>query len=446
MPIGRSIRVALTIVLVLAALLPASASAATRASSEQPDLIAIIVDDLGYIPNDRVLRRLPNIKRVFLEGGQRFTNMHGETPRCCPARASLLTGQHTLHHGVVLNDGDFLDPEATIAIRLDAAGYHTMLIGKYLNAYQGTRTPPGWDRVVMRNGRKRYHLDGVLQRYSGNFNKVVRKRTFDLIGEAPADEPLFAWVAPTAPHFCRWTKGRACYHPDVMTRDQGARRCRRIPAYKPPGYRTRTSTRSSHPMPRWRKGWKLRQVCESMLVVDRMVKAIDRAMERRGRDAYLFFLSDNGMAWGRKGYTFKQNPFSTRMPFYVAGPDVPAGTKESALLSTIDFAPTLAALAGTDMPDADGRSFLGAWKAGSHGGRDEMLEVQVGRAEGTREGWSAIRTPDWHFIRWNSGRRELYDLRADPWEVRNLAKRDRETAVALDARRKALLEASKSDV
>ena len=52
------------------------------------------------------------------------------------------------------------------------------------------------------------------------------------------------------------------------------------------------------------------------------------------------------------------------------------------------------------------------------GGREELLEVMPGSDEVGYVGWSAVRTPDARFIRWDDGKRELYDLVADPWELR----------------------------
>ena len=76
----------------------------------KPDDIVIIVDDLGAI-DDRILERLPNIRSLFLQGGLQFNDAYSETPLCCPGRASFLTGQHTAHHGVTVNDARLLESE-----------------------------------------------------------------------------------------------------------------------------------------------------------------------------------------------------------------------------------------------------------------------------------------------------------------------------------------------
>ena len=80
----------------------------------------------------------PNIGRLWLEDGLRFTEMYDQTPLCSPSRASMLTGKNTLDHGVVRNDPRPLDDSETIAVALQAAGYHTVMAGKYLNRYDGS--------------------------------------------------------------------------------------------------------------------------------------------------------------------------------------------------------------------------------------------------------------------------------------------------------------------
>ena len=159
-------------------------------------------------------------------------------------------------------------------------------------------------------------------------------------------------------------------------------------------------------MPDWPDGWKLVDVCESLLVVDRMVGDLVKEQAKRDRPAYFVFLSDNGMAWGQHGDPFKRVPWSTQMPFYVNGPGVEPGDSED-LLSIIDVPVTIADIAGGRMPWADGRSFLDLLN-GEGSGLDEMLHVQFGI-------WNGVRTLDRYYVRWDDGTQELYAYRDDPW-------------------------------
>jgi N-acetylglucosamine-6-sulfatase len=425
---------------------PASSSGA---DGQAPDIIVVMVDDLGYLPDDRVLERLPHIRSLWLEGGTRFTNMHTETPLCCPARASLLTGQHTLRHGVITNDGDPMDPSRTLATALDAAGYHTLLMGKYLNDYDGTRTPPGWDRVMMRerNVGASFSIDGERVDFEGmHFDDALREQAVRWLREAPLEEPVFALISPRAPHRhpqkCEPGERGCQYLPLVMDADQGAEVCAGIPPFKPPTYDA-TNNRRAVPwvMPDFPDGWPLEDICASLLVVDRMVGELVEARAAVDRAAYFVFLSDNGMSWGQKGFPQKHSPTSTRLPFYLSGPGVHAG-EVNALVSNLDIAPTLVALGGAVLP-SDGSSLVPLLRREEVAPRSEVLEVMPADPAGIYPGWAAIRTPELRYIRWDAGLRELYDLGRDEWEQENLVDSRPEEAARLDQRLDELLEASR---
>ncbi len=103
-----------------------------------------------------------------------------------------------------------------------------------------------------------------------------------------------------------------------------------------------------------------RQRLESMLAVDEMVASLIDELEAAGEldNTYIFFTSDNGWFNGehriRSG---KNRPYeeSARVPLYVRGPGVPAGSEVEELAVNTDFAPTFAELAGVSFT-ADGRS------------------------------------------------------------------------------------------
>ena len=108
-------------------------------------------------------------------------------------------------------------------------------------------------------------------RDQGRFSDdVIRAEAVRQVREAPTDQPLFSWVSFGAPHVCE-AVGEQCYTPEVMRRDQGAEACSSLAPFKPPPYTTRTNPREVRAMPPWPRGWRLREVCESLLVVDRAV-------------------------------------------------------------------------------------------------------------------------------------------------------------------------------
>src|SRR5918996_378048 len=91
----RAIRSCAAMLIALSISADPVAAAPRRAAERPPDIVVLMVDDLGSIPDDRVLRRLPHIRGRFIRRGTRVTNMHSETPLCCPGRATFQTGQHT---------------------------------------------------------------------------------------------------------------------------------------------------------------------------------------------------------------------------------------------------------------------------------------------------------------------------------------------------------------
>jgi arylsulfatase A-like enzyme len=436
----------------LAAVVAASEGAAASAGAEtgeaadmRPDIFAFMLDDHAFLEDERVLSRLPNIRDAFLEDGLRLTQMHTETPLCGPARASLLSGQHTFRHGITGNVGDALDQDDTLAVALDEAGYHTAMVGKYLNGWTGTTTPPGWDEMAMAKGSYRsvYWRNGELVDYRPlHVDEANRQQVVELTRDAPLDEPMFLLASVRAPHADQCVNDdEECHEPRVIKADRGAEVCAAIELFRPPSYTLEDGRgREIWSMPDWPDGWRLTPVCESLLVIDRMVGEAMAAQAERGRPAYFLFFSDNGMSWGQHGVPFKAVPWSTRMPFYVAGPGIEPGEADE-LLSIIDVPVTIADIAGADMPWADGESFRPLLEGGE-AGRDELLEVMGGRFRG-------LRTPEWHYVRWGAGdwgppESQLFAYREDPWHMDDRLDDEPEIAAALDARLDELIEASRS--
>jgi arylsulfatase A-like enzyme len=389
---------------------PSASAAGTR-----PDIIVVMVDDLGAI-DGRILERLPNIRSLFLKNGLGFANAYSETPLCCPGRASFLTGQHTRHHGVVQNDARLLDPNHTIATTLDDAGYFTMMVGKYLNgaAQLADHTPPGWDEVAMLNDWSSYQSsDWWIQDQpatDGYFDRFIADQSAAWLASAPTDQPLFMWITPHAPHKSADSKEE--WEPDIEPRYVNDQRCADIKPWDPPSYQ----------FDQFPDGYPLDDICRSLLTVDDMVGQLRDVAAGLGRDPIWMFTSDNGMAWGEHGFVLKNVPTADRLPLFFAGPDIVAG-RTQALVSNIDFAPTLADLAGTTMPTADGKSFASVLHGGD-GGRKAVLEDHpvggpTGEGDVATGPWWAVRTPVWHLVVWEGI--HLYDTVDDPWEMVDVA-------------------------
>src|SRR5215210_4554831 len=154
-----------------------------------------------------------------------------------------------------------------------------------------------------------------------------------------------------------------------------------------------------------------------------MVASLIEELEAAGEleNTYIFFTSDNGWFQGEhRIHKGKDSPYeeSARIPLFVRGPGVPAGSKVERFVLNTDFAPTFADLGGVEFP-ADGRSFMpllrgedpSSWRSAV------LLEGFVGKRH---RNYRAVRTETHKYVEYYRGEEELYDLRNDPYELESL--------------------------
>src|SRR3954454_21713264 len=132
--------------------LPAVAGARTAAAAKdgRPNILVVMTDDQSAAD----VAKMPNVKRLLARQGASFVDAVDSFPLCCPSRATFITGQYAHNHGV---GGNFYPygwygmkgRRNTLPVWLHKAGYHTALVGKWLNGY-GARdahgeVPAGFD-------------------------------------------------------------------------------------------------------------------------------------------------------------------------------------------------------------------------------------------------------------------------------------------------------------
>jgi N-acetylglucosamine-6-sulfatase len=405
-------------------------------AGNRPNVVLIVTDDQRW----DTLDSMPATRRMLVEPGMTFRNAFVVNPLCCPSRASILTGGYSHTTGVYTNGGKHgpraFDDASTLATWLDAAGYRTGLVGKWMNTYADlSYVPPGWDRWVgMRASHAPYYgyslsIDGEPRTYgsrSSDYSTDVLAGFADRFVRSTDDAtPLFLMITTSAPHGPSLAAPR---HEGVV--DDGdtvtAPSVAETDVSDKPRY-IRTLPAES-PQLRAAQGWHDRQVA-SLRAVDDLVRRVVQALRATDRlhDTLLVFTSDNGIAFGEHRWTYKLTPYeeSIRVPLVIRYDPETSGTDNSALALNIDLAPTIGDLTRVPVPGTDGESLLPLLDGSEGGVRDSFLleHLRSDRA-GDRPDpptYCGLRTKLALFVRYRTGEEEFYDLRHDPYQLENLA-------------------------
>src|SRR5215212_2090768 len=170
-------------------------------ASTRPNIVFIMTDDMPK----GLWRTMPTLRNRVVAQGVRFTNAYVTQSLCCPSRATVLTGKYPHNHGITSNyppDGgeakfrSSAQDQDTIATRMHAAGYRTVLIGKYMNGYAGEYEPPGWSNWYAQTGRPgggTANENGHLVIYSRSFPVAIASKAQDFLDRATdqAGDPPF---------------------------------------------------------------------------------------------------------------------------------------------------------------------------------------------------------------------------------------------------------------
>ena len=121
---------------------PGADSGPPALQGSRPNILVVMADDLDVTSMQVLLEQdlMPNLERYVIETGTSFTESFVTNAICCPSRATYLTGQYSHNHRTfsnTLTNGAVLafDDDETIGTWLQAAGYRTAHVGKYLNGY-----------------------------------------------------------------------------------------------------------------------------------------------------------------------------------------------------------------------------------------------------------------------------------------------------------------------
>jgi arylsulfatase A-like enzyme len=402
---------------------PAPVVTADAAAAPRPNIVMVLVDD---VPR-RTLDAMPFVRRQVAGKGVTYRNAVIPSALCCPSRAALLTGRYAHSTRMYLNGDEgatdlggwpsFRRWEAsTLAVRLDRNGYHTALVGKYLNMYQPARStyvPEGWDRFVTFRTPIRdyydYSLIGTVQERHGRaaadyLTDVLARHAVRLVQNAPVRRPLFLLYAPLAAHdpYLPAPRHVGDWHNEPLGR-----------AFNEQDMSDKPRWFASMPLrSREVQTGEQRRQHEMLMSVDEGVRAIVRALGTRIRNTLVIYLSDNGYVHGAHRVVGKNVAYAdaSEVPLVMRWDGhLPAGSTSGRVTPNVDVSATIADAAGVRWA-RDGRSVL------SHDRRGSLLE----QTRYGRPAYCGYRTSRYLYVRWSRGREELYDYRTDPAELTSL--------------------------
>jgi arylsulfatase A-like enzyme len=409
----------------------------------------------------------------------KFPNAVQDTPLCGPSRGHLILGQRQFETGV--NDHGTMPGSLeayygdTLFDDVQAAGGYTGVIGKWINLWSTSSTyPTGIDYGVLRNSS-----GGTAD----NYNNVSYKRQSGSTGTASGyftdfigtEALAFVDAAVTAVQpWCLYLPVGASHNPfDPATRHVGVDVGRRIPNHFGwPG-----GDLPNAPLLYTEEGLRLSVAqiktmmdnqadkARCMLAVDEMIQTVIEDLNTRGilDETVIIVSNDNGTGIGHHGWRTNNK----RMPFRwvtnactrIRWPGV-AARRESRLVGHLDLAATIHAVMGTTPTlTPHGRDLTTLITTGADAGWRKSIAMHylypaVESGGASSRSWFAVRAGRWCYTEWygiqntfagmvdaNITDVTLYDLNADPFELRNLA--GTETGIA--AQCKLLLEEHKAD-
>lgn len=437
----------------------------TTEPRRRPNIVMILTDDhashaIGAYGS--VVNRTPRIDEIA-RNGWLFDNCFATNALCSPSRASILTGTYSHINGVTTLVTPIDASQPTFVTQLKAAGYRTAMVGKWHMGDGEGHDPEGfdyWDVLIEQGEYFNPHLlsrDG-LRTVEGYATDVITDLSLDWVDGLEGDEPWCVLIYHKAPHrpwqpdaaharmYAQPIPVPATFDDDYATRSSSARRAAMRLAenlneedlkQQPPeglGYEDLAL-------------WKYQRFMEDYLAcvasVDDNVGRVVDWLRARGDfdDTLLMYASDQGFFLGDHGWFDKRFMYeeSLRMPLVLSYPRaLPAGRSYGGIVTNVDLAQTILDAAGVPHhPRMQGVSFWPALKGeptaavrdgmyyrywehddvfhrapAHYGYRSERYKIIYFYNDGLGLPGTGPFTypPEW----------ELYDLKADPQEMRNV--------------------------
>jgi arylsulfatase A-like enzyme len=420
-------------------------------AARRPNILLILADDLGYgdlgcYGQTRI--KTPNIDKLAAEG-IRFTDYYAGSTVCAPSRCALMTGLHTGHCWIRGNGKQALRPEdKTVASFLQASGYYTGLIGKWGLGNERTSGTPqnkGFDEFVgyldqthahdyytdhlwhfdpkakfddwqyfyeNQDGKKGLYMPDLFTKGAMNFMRTYKPDQFNRY------RPFFLFLSTIVPH---------------ANNEEGNRSGNgmQVPSDAP-------YSNESWPAPEKNKAAMITRLDSDI------GKLMDKLKELKiDTNTIVIFSSDNGphkeggvdpeffkSAGPLRGLKRDLYEGGIRIPLIVRWPGHIQPQVSSFIAASWDLLPTITEITGTKYPtNVDGISLAPTLLNQSQTNRHEFLYWEF-HERGFQQ---AVRMGDWKAVRPKKGALlELYNLKSDPAEKKNVAEQNREVVARIE--------------
>jgi arylsulfatase A-like enzyme len=433
-----------------------TAGLASAQTAGRPNILWIMADEhradaLGCAGHPVV--STPHLDRIAREG-VRFSTAYTVCPVCSPSRASAFSGRYAHVHGVTTNQVPANNGEIFLPSILKHYGYHTAISGKL--HFVPARFDFGFDQFwsfTSEGPTPELGSSAFLKKKYGSAAKFP-----SVPGSCPwPDDPLgrdvglyahqaqdfeTEWIADRSLEYLRSRKGKAQpwflytsflrpHSPSVLPKkyfemyDPD-----KVPVFPLPAnaHEQRSQAKTQGARRHTIEDQRMERVMTAKYFgavtnVDDNVGRILAELERLGMmdNTIILFSADHGNMLGQRGRWFKDLEYdgSAKVPLLwrgVKGAPENTGRVENKIIENIDIIPTLLESIGVPVPEgAQGRSFLKLARGADGQWKDRCFsQLHTGM----------VRTPEWKLIDDSldlSGQVELYDMRNDPREERNVA-------------------------
>ncbi|HEU5289634.1 MAG TPA: sulfatase [Cyclobacteriaceae bacterium] len=465
-------------------------------SGGRPNILYIMSDDHdadAISAYSKKFIQTPNIDRLAKEG-IKFNKAFVGNSICSPARATLLTGQHSHKNGIVDNQVRFDSTKVTLPKLMQAAGYQTALIGKWHLHSQ----PSGFDFWKIVPGQGLYmnprfiEMSGKTVTLQGYATDVITNEAIQWLENRDQSKPFLLLLHHKAPHrnfvpklsyleiyhsktfpepetlnndttnrgsawrtqtmsilkdmhLCADLKvdpvylndipeykpdsAQAAYYHSIMNRIPEPERSRFKEIYAERGKLLQQLKPQGKELLKYKYQWYMQDYLACVASIDENVGRILNYLDQKKltNNTAVMYTSDQGFYLGENGWFDKRFAYDVSMqtPLLMRWPgQIKAGSVNNTLAQNIDYAPTILDIAGLPVPTwMDGLSLkslvTGKQKQLSRQylyyhyyefGRDHTVIPHV-----------AVRGYDYKLIYFYTVNEwELYDLKADPNEQKNL--------------------------